>query len=130
MKNSRNKNVVLSRFKGKVVLLDFWATWCKPCWKAIPHLMELQKKYKDKGFTIIGILMDRNAAGYVPQIEKKSKLNYPLLVGTSEVQQAYNIRGFPTLVLIDKKGVVRKLWIGGKKEEAIEKEIKKLIAEQ
>jgi len=130
LKNHDNKNVTLSSYKGKVVLLDFWATWCKPCWKAIPGLKKMQEELHKKDFSIIGILMDRNAAALVPGIHKKAKMNYPLLVGTSPLQQAYDIRGFPTLVIIDRKGIVRKLYLGGKSERTVEKEILALLGHE
>ena len=97
----------IKNYKGKVVMLDFWATWCKPCWKAIPSLIKMQEDLHKKGFAILSILMDKNAARFVPGIVKKAKLNYPLLIGTPELQKTYNVRGFPTYILIDQNGIVR-----------------------
>jgi len=107
------KEVSLSDFKGKVIILNFWATWCPPCRKEIPVFIELYKKYKDEGLVIIGISLDREGEKVLIPFVKKFGINYPVLIGTKKVVDAYGgIRGIPTTFIIDKKGKIRKKHIG------------------
>ncbi|MCP2519925.1 TlpA family protein disulfide reductase [Candidatus Aminicenantes bacterium AC-335-A11] len=109
-----NGNLVrLSDFRGKIIILNFWATWCPPCRKEIPIFIKLYKKYKDEGLVIIGISLDRGGKEVVIPFVKKYGINYPVLIGTSEVEEAYGgIRGIPTTFIIDKEGKIRKKHIG------------------
>src|ERR1700724_2646353 len=85
-----DKDATLSQYKGKVVLVNFWATWCEPCYIEIPWLIEMQQKYAAKGFTVLGIAMDEEGASVVtPWVQKerfdvngtKSQMNYPVVIG-------------------------------------------------
>lgn len=115
--------------RGKVVLLDFWATWCLPCKKAIPELISVYNKYKDKEFMLWGIGFDRPAS--LKSFSKKYKIPYPILMGTREVQYEYRVRAIPTLILIDKSGAVatRFQGYGAGLRTQLEKEINKLLKE-
>src|SRR5690348_13547526 len=75
------KPVKLSDFKGKVVILDFWATWCPPCRAEIPEFVAIQKKYADKGFTVIGISLDQQGASVVKSFMNQLGMNYPVVIG-------------------------------------------------
>src|SRR3954454_24302060 len=78
----------LSAFRGKVVLLDFWATWCAPCKVEVPHLVALQKKYEPRGLHIIGISMDDDAAP-VKIFSREFGVNYPIVLGNADLAQSY-----------------------------------------
>jgi len=90
--------------RGKVLLLDFWATWCPPCEKAIPELISLYDTYKDDEFILWGIGLDNPDA--LRSFSEKYRIPYPILVGTRETGTAYGIRSIPTVYLIDKSGRV------------------------
>ncbi|MBI1931037.1 MAG: TlpA family protein disulfide reductase [Ignavibacteriales bacterium] len=111
--NVDNSNLVnLSDFKGKVVIVDFWATWCPPCRKGIPDLIEIKKEFKDKNVEIIGISLDSFTRGgatkndVVPFI-KEYGINYPILIGDINVAQQYGgVNSIPTSFVIDKEGYI------------------------
>ncbi len=122
------KPVKLSDFAGKVVLLDFWATWCRPCIMELPHLKELYKTYKDSGLVIVGVAFQSGSARDIAKSAQKHGLTYPLLMGDDKVDKAYGgIVGFPTKFLIDRKGVLAKKFFGSRSKSQIEAEIKKLL---
>ncbi len=102
----------LSDYKGKVVILDFWATWCPPCRKGIPDLIQIKKEFKDKGVEVIGISLDSFTRGgatkndVIPFI-KEYGINYPILIGDMNVAQQYGgINSIPTSFVIDKEGYI------------------------
>ena len=112
LKDLQGKEVSSADFKGKVVVIDFWATWCPPCRKAIPELMELQKKYADKGLVIIGISMDENRAE-LEAFVKKMNFNYKVLQFNDDVVTAYfDSDGLPRTILIDPEGAIRDVQVG------------------
>jgi len=121
------KQVGLSQFKGKVVLLDFWATWCGPCIQAIPHLEALHKKYKDQGLVLMGINHERDHAKV--KAFAKERISYVVLLDADEQFTEYGIRGIPTLFYIDREGKVRyrDVGFGRGKEKDIERKIKELL---
>ena len=128
LKNLHGKTVKLSDFQGKVIILDFWATWCPPCQAEIPHFVELQKDYGEKGLQIIGISLDRGRLKVVKSFARKYKINYPVLLGNIEVTQKYGgIRGIPTTFIIDQKGRIVKKFVGYRDKKIFESEIKKLL---
>jgi len=89
---------------GQVVLIDFWATWCGPCRMAIPHLMELQKKYGGKNFTVIGVSLDQQGPEVVRSFASQWKLNYPVVVDPDLSNLYGGIRSIPTTLVIDREG--------------------------
>lgn len=93
----------LKKLRGKVVLLNFWATWCGPCKMEIPDLISLQSQYRDKGFTIIGVASG-DVESHVIEYALGEKINYPLLMGTQEVAEEYGAGSLPTSVLVGKDG--------------------------
>lgn len=99
--------ITLKEFKGKVVLLDFWAEWCGPCKKATPTIVSIYNKYKDKGFIAIGMnLDDESDFDKVIDYVKQSKINYPITIKGFNVAQKYGIKGIPRFFLIDKDGKI------------------------
>lgn len=96
--------LALSSYRGQVVLLDFWATWCVPCREETPHFVELQKKYGDRGFQIIGVSMD-DSPDPVRAFYQQFHMNYPVVMGTADVGSAYGgVLGLPIAFLIDRDG--------------------------
>jgi len=120
----------LSEFKGKVVLLNFWAMWCPPCRVELPELSEMYTRYKDKGVVIIGINLDEGRDKDVKHFLSDRKITLPVLHGTRKIVEAYgNFFGIPTSFLIDKNGYMSKSFPGYQPKETIEAEIKKIIEE-
>jgi thiol-disulfide isomerase/thioredoxin len=111
LKSIEGKSVKLSDFKGKIVIVDFWATWCMPCREGIPDLIALQNEYKD--VQVIGITVDQNPMEVVPSFVKEFKINYPILLSDSNVLQQYGgIDAIPTSFIISKDGKIIKKYVG------------------
>lgn len=119
-------------FKDKVLLVDIWGTWCPPCREEIPHLVELQEKYGEQGFQIVGINYeggdDEEAKLAIAEFTNETPINYPLLLGTEAVQdQIPNFDGFPTKVLINREGKVVDVVLGGRSKSELEEMIAPLL---
>lgn len=120
--------VNLSDFKGKVVILDFWATWCPPCIAEIPHFIELYDEYKNRGLEVIGVSVDWNAQRVVPPFAEEKGINYILLLGDDEVTDLYGgIISIPTTFILDREGGIRKRYMGYRDKEVFERDIKELL---
>jgi thiol-disulfide isomerase/thioredoxin len=118
LKDLNGKNIRLSEQKGKVVLIDFWATWCPPCRKGIPELIEMQQEYGRDKFVVLGINLDQEDAKVVKDFAENYRINYPVLFYTPEVIAAYGgIEAIPTSFLVDKEGNVRQ-WVQGYRPKA------------
>jgi cytochrome c biogenesis protein CcmG, thiol:disulfide interchange protein DsbE len=119
----------LSSFRGKVVLLDYWATWCAPCKVEVPHLVALQKRYGPQGLQIIGISMDDDAAP-VRTFARDFSVNYPIVLGNADLAQSYGgVLGLPVAFLIDREGRIVKRLDGDVKLQGLESEIAELVKE-
>jgi thiol-disulfide isomerase/thioredoxin len=126
-----DKNVTLADYKGKVVLLNFWATWCDPCREEIPWLIEMQDKYGPKGFTVLGMAMDEEGKPVVAPFVAKERydvngqklaMNYPIVIGGDAVAEKFGgLLGYPTSVLISRDGKQIKRITGVINEEEISK---------
>ena len=130
-KNIRNEKVNLENYKGRVIVLDFWGTWCPPCRRMIPKLVKLNSEYKSKGVSILGlhVVSGFNGNAYTRQFAKKYKINYPTWISTREIEKKYGVKSYPTIIVIDKKGEVRNIVIGTQSERKMRKILDKLIAE-
>jgi peroxiredoxin len=122
--------VTLTNYKGSVLVIDFFASWCQPCTKSIPHIIELNRKYGKQGLQILGMSLDEDKDDLIEFIKPK-KLNYPVALANEELQTDYGLHSIPTIVLIDKKGVVAEKYMGLTDETSkkIEATIKRLLAE-
>lgn len=128
LKDIDGKTVKLSDFQGKVVILDFWATWCPPCRAEIPHFVELQKQYQDQGLVVIGVSLDQGGPEVVSAFAKQQKINYPVVMGNEAVAKQYgNIEAIPTTFIIDPKGNIAGKHEGFTDKSVFEDEIKKLL---
>ena len=120
----------LSSYRGKVVLLDFWATWCVPCREEIPRFIELQDKYRADGFEIIGVSMD-DGPEPVRTFAREFHMNYPVVMGSAKIGELYGgVLGLPIAFLLDRDGRVYAKHIGATKPEIIEKEVVALLQTQ
>jgi thiol-disulfide isomerase/thioredoxin len=107
LRSLSGQEVTLSKMKGEVVLLDFWATWCSPCRESIPHLIQLYKTYQKKGLVLIGVNMDRGNIDNVRHFITSMDIPYPIVITSSDVERNYGVTSLPTTILIDKKGRIR-----------------------
>lgn len=127
--DASGKKVTLSQLKGKVVLLDFWATWCTPCKMVMPSIQKLHEKYANQGLVVIGInAFERD--GDPVKYMKEQKFNYMLLLKGDAVAEAYKVQSIPTMYLVDKQGKIAHTELGAvdNLEAKLEDTIKKLIA--
>src|ERR1700693_901616 len=126
LKDVNGKTVKLSDFRGKTVMVDFWATWCGPCQIEIPWFMDFERKYKDQGFVVIGVAMDDEGWQVVKPFIEQMKMNYRVVIGNDHTADLYGgIEALPTTVLIDRDGRIASTHVGlaGKQDfqDAIEK---------
>lgn len=111
--------------KGKVVVLDFWATWCPPCRAEIPGYVEMQKQYEDQGLVIVGVSLDQGGPKVVKDFAKKFGINYPLVMGDQGIVSAFgDIQAIPTTFLIDRDGQIRHRKVGAMHRDEYEPIIK------
>jgi peroxiredoxin len=113
LKDADGKAVKLSDYKGKVVLLNFWATWCGPCKIEIPWFMDFEQTYKDKNFAVLGVSLDEDGWDAVKPYIQQKKINYRVMIGTEQVAQMYGeVDSLPTTFMIDREGRVAAVHIG------------------
>lgn len=129
LESTDGKTVKLSDYKGKIVVLDFWATWCGPCRRGVPDLVELQNEFK-KDVVVLGISLDKvsgtdkDVKGFI----KEYKINYPVIFGNEKTAMDYgNIQSIPTSFIIDRQGNVVDKHVGLVPKEAYVKKIKSLL---
>ena len=119
LKDSNGKSVSLADYKGKVVLLNFWATWCGPCGLEIPWFEEFEQQYKSHGFAVLGVSMDDDGWSAVKPYMEEHKINYRVLLGNDSVSQLYGgLDALPTTFIIDRDGNIAYPHVGliGKNE--------------
>jgi len=123
------KPVASSSLKGKVVILDFWATWCGPCRQEVPDLVRLQSKYRGQGLEIVGLALDAGGAKDVRPFMDEHDVNYTMLLGNEDVARAYDhVQMIPTTFVIDRSGKIVRRFIGVTAPEVFEETIRPLLA--
>jgi thiol-disulfide isomerase/thioredoxin len=128
LKDLAGRDVTLSQFKGKVVMLDFWATWCPPCRKEMPDFIALQKKYAERGLVIVGLSLDAQGPGVVKAFTESLGVNYVIAMGDNDVAEAYKVEAMPTTFLIDREGRIRHRKLGSLQDvAAYEAQIESLL---
>ncbi len=127
LESDKGKRVRLSDYKGKVVILDFWATWCGPCRMEIPGYVDLFKKYEKQGLVILGVSLDQDGWTPVRPFMEKYQINYPILMGTREIAQVWGINSIPTTFVINPNGEVVEYKIGARPLEYFEEILGKLL---
>jgi thiol-disulfide isomerase/thioredoxin len=122
------KPVTSESLKGKVVIVDFWATWCGPCRAAIPHLIELHKAYRDKGFEVVGVSLDQQGPGVVQTFVTQHEIPYTIAMGNQKVVNDFGgVRGIPTAFIISQDGKIFRKIVGLVPREQYEKDVIALL---
>jgi len=121
------KTVKLSEFKGRPVLLDFWATWCPPCRASIPEIEKLHKSYSSKGLVVLAISLDQGGWDSVKDFVTESGITYTVLKGTDDVASKYHVRTIPMLVIVDKEGKIYKRYLGLGEDDQLDKDVKSVL---
>jgi thiol-disulfide isomerase/thioredoxin len=128
LKDVEGRALRLSDYKGKVVLLNFWATWCAPCRAEMPDLVKWQRGYKSKGLQVIGVTYPPEELAEVREFIKSIKVNYPVALGDEQTKAVFDVgETLPVTVVIDKKGLVREVIQGIIFQEEFEQKVKPLL---
>ena len=129
--STSGQNITLANYKGYVLVMDFFATWCPPCREAIPHLMELNQKYGKQGLQVLGLSADEDGEKVVKEFVAEKRITYPVALAGDSLMADYGLRSIPTMYVINKKGVMVEKYMGFSDDMArsMEALIKKLLAE-
>lgn len=113
--------------RNKVLIVDFWATWCPPCKEEIPGFINIYKNYKDKGVEILGIALDAEGSKSVKPFAKEMGINYQLYIGGFDINREYEVVGLPTTLIFDKNGKLKVRHVGYASQNEFEQEIAELL---
>jgi peroxiredoxin len=128
LKDSDGKTARLSDYRGKVVLLDFWATWCPPCKLEIPWLIDIERENKARGFEVLGVSMDDEGWEVVKPFMKEVGMNYRVVIGNDATAELYgNVDSLPETFLIDREGKIAAIHIGLASRKDFEDEVAQLL---
>jgi peroxiredoxin len=128
LKDASGASVKLSDYRGKVVLLNFWATWCGPCEEEIPWFIGFQQEFKDRDFAVLGISVDEDGWDAVKPFVARRKVNYQVVLGGEEVSQIYgDVENLPTTFIIDREGRIARTHIGLVSRNTYKQEILQLM---
>jgi len=123
--------VSMDNYRGRVLVIDFFATWCQPCQESIPHLVKMNRQYGKQGLQILGMSVDRDGEGVLASFTAEHHINYPVAQAEDTLTDAFGVRMVPAMIVIDKKGKVAAVFRGYSDEtaESMEFLVKKLLAE-
>ncbi|RMD96017.1 MAG: TlpA family protein disulfide reductase [Calditrichaeota bacterium] len=122
------RTLKLDDFAGKVLIVDFWATWCPPCKKELPGYMHLYDRYHRQGLEIVGVTLQSGTLSEVKQFVQAAGINYPIVMGTNEIVSAFGgITGFPTTFVIDRTGKVQRRYEGYRPVSVFERDIRQFL---
>jgi peroxiredoxin len=128
LNDSKGVRIRLSDYKGRVVLLNFWATWCKGCVLEIPWFIEFQERYKASGFSVIGVSIDESWKPVKIFAEEK-KVNYPIVIDTEGLRKRYELNAMPMTLLISRRGEIAASYLGVVDKGACERKLRALLEE-
>ncbi len=129
LKSLDDKILTNADYKDKILLIDYWATWCKPCVETMPEMQKLSEKYADKGLIVLGVSIDEKGAKVVKPFVQKRKFTYPILLdgGEKPAWKDFGVHGIPALFLLDKGGQIVRQWSGKPPKGAVEQAIQSLL---
>jgi len=128
LKDADGRTVRLSDYRGKVVLLDFWATWCGPCRMEIPWFIEMQRENRDRGFEVLGVSMDDHGWEDVKPFLQEMKVNYRIVIGNDQTAEIYGgVESLPTTFLIDREGRIAVVHVGLTSRKDIQDGVEQLL---
>jgi peroxiredoxin len=131
LKDAGGKPISMTAYRGKVVLLNFWATWCAPCRIEMPWFEEFSKKYQVRGLAVLGVSLDDGGWKQIQPALAKLKVTYPIVLGDSKISKSYGMGDFlPVTFLIDRAGKIRAVKEGFGKKEEFESSVEKLLQEK
>jgi len=131
LSSSSKQNIRLAELRGQVVMINFWATWCNPCRVEIPHLQKIYAQYKDIGFTVLGVSIDKNK-NKASRMARDLGAKFPVLFDYEQkISKLYSIKAMPFTILVDRDGKIRKVFAGYKPgyEKKYANEVRKLLRE-
>jgi thiol-disulfide isomerase/thioredoxin len=127
LKTSEGKSIEMKKLLGKAVVVNFWATWCGPCRREIPGMMEVYQKYKGEGLEIVGISLNEVWTVVKPFVAKE-QIPYPVVIGDTDLFKAYGgERSIPTTIFVDRKGNIVSRHVGGISKEGFEKAVRAIM---
>jgi peroxiredoxin len=130
LSDATGRVVTLSDFRGKVVLLNFWATWCVPCSAEVPLLVEFQREYRDRGFEVLGVSLDEDGWKSVKPYIDARHVNYPVMIGNGDIARAYGgLESVPMTLIIDKSGRIAVTHVGLCRKDEYEADIRAVLNE-
>lgn len=127
LNDSKGAPIKLSDYKGRVVLLDFWATWCYGCGLEIPWFVDYEKKYKDSGLAVIGVSMDDDGWPVVKPFIEAKEINYAIVLGNADLAKLYKVKNMPVTLLIDREGKIAESYFGMVDRASCEAKIQSLL---
>jgi peroxiredoxin len=130
--STSGQSISQENYRGHVLIIDFFATWCQPCRQSIPHLVEMNRKYARQGLQILGLSVDEEGERAVKAFTDEFRVNYPLALAGDSVTSDFGVRSVPVMYLIDKKGRIAEVYRGysGEMGRSVELSIKRLLAEK
>lgn len=128
LKDLNGETVDFADYKGKLVLVDFWATWCGPCRRSIPHLADLFQEYRDQGFEVVGVSLDRSQPSKVKDYARAMSIPYKIVVGSQKDADNWNTGpAIPVAFLVSRSGEIVNRFVGYQRKSVLEEEIRKYL---